>query len=111
MDEDEWFAVRCVFESDRMHTSRDGPPPDHLYEERITLWQSVSMEAAIERAEIEAVGYAADVGARYLGLAQAFAMYDAPDNSAEVFSLMRDSDLDPTAYLSRHFDTGSERAH
>ncbi|WP_182046274.1 hypothetical protein [Curtobacterium sp. ME26] len=54
---------------------------------------------AIARAEDEAARYAVDVDAEYLGLAQAFALVDDPDDGAEVFSLMRDSDLPPDEYL------------
>ena len=100
-----WFAVRCVF--------RQGWPPDAqgAYEERITLWQAVSAEAAIERAEREALEYAAaidDAPDEYLGLAQAYQLFDAPEDGAEVFSLIRDSPLSPDDYLSAHFDTGTE---
>jgi hypothetical protein len=36
-------------------------------------------------------------------------MVDEPEHAAEVFSLMRDSDLATDAYLDRFFDTGDER--
>jgi pentatricopeptide repeat protein len=42
-------------------------------------------------------------------LAQGYAMVDEPEHAAEVFSLMRDSDLATDAYLDRFFDTGDER--
>ena len=67
---------------------------------------------AIARAEDEAARYAADVDAEYLGLAQAFALVDDPGDGAEVFSLMRESDLPPPPpdeYLDAFFDTGDER--
>ncbi|WP_223246608.1 DUF4288 domain-containing protein [Curtobacterium sp. ER1/6] len=64
---------------------------------------------AIARAEDEAARYAVDVDAEYLGLAQAFALVDDPGDGAEVFSLMRDSDLPPDEYLDAFFDTGDER--
>jgi hypothetical protein len=46
----------------------------------------------------------------YLELAQAFRLFDAPANGAEVFSLMRSSPLESDEYLDAFFDTGSERA-
>ena len=100
-----WFAVRCVF--------RNAWPPEAqaAYEERITLWQAVSFETAIERAEQEALEYAAlieDSPAEYLGLAQAYHLFDAPADGAEVFSLIRASRLSPESYLSTYFDTGTE---
>lgn len=79
------------------------------YEERITLWQAVDLDRAIDAAEREAITYASGLDARYLGLAQAFALADAPGNGAEVFSLIRDSPLGQADYLTTHFDTGTER--
>jgi hypothetical protein len=104
MTEDEpWYAVRCVFAFD----ADDGV----AYEERVTVWKAASFDGAIERAEQEAVGYAADVDCRYVGLAQVFRLgvRNSIEDGDEVFSLIRDSDLAPEDYLSRFFDTGTER--
>jgi hypothetical protein len=104
---DYWFAVRCVFAV--------GWPPEAVgetYEERITLWRAPSAEEAIARAEAEAVEYAAvieDGPSTYTGLAQCYRLVDEPGDGVEVFSLMRNSTLEPAAYLDRFFDTGSER--
>ncbi|MFT4167151.1 MAG: hypothetical protein QM650_18085 [Microlunatus sp.] len=104
-----WFAVRCLF--------RCGWPPrasaeaDHRYEERITLWNARDIDEAIAMAEVEAEAYAAvidDAPSEYLGLAQAYALFDSPDHGAEVFSLIRSSGLDPSSYLDAFFDTGRE---
>jgi hypothetical protein len=46
--------------------------------------------------------------ADYTGLAQA-SLYNPPSDGAEVFSLIRDSQLSPDDYLNTFFDTGSER--
>lgn len=101
-----WFTVRCVFGS-------VGDAEDEMtYEERITLWQAGSADEAIERAEAEAIAYAAsidEVPVTYLGLAQCFHLFDSPEDGAEVFSLMRDSDLEPDDYLDTYFDSGDER--
>ena len=96
-----WYAVRCLFEIAR--------GDQHIYEERITLWHAGSSEDAIDRAEPEATDYAGDEGDAYLGLAQSFELEAAPRDGAEVFSLMRDSDLAHDAYLDRFFRTGQER--
>ncbi|SDY88830.1 protein of unknown function [Modestobacter sp. DSM 44400] len=102
-----WYAVRCVFAV--------GWPPEaagRTYEERITLWQAGTVEEAIERAEAEAQQYAAAIDeapSTYLGLAQSFHLLESPSDGAEVFSLMRTSDLKPSAYLNGYFDTGGER--
>jgi hypothetical protein len=92
-----WYSVRCVFFHEESH-----------YEERITLWNVDSFDEAIKRAETEAREYAANLGAPYLGLAQAYWLPDEPRDGAEVFSLIRASDLEPAAYLNGFFDTGEE---
>lgn len=95
---DRWFGVRCVF--------RHG---EGTYEERIVTVLAPSAEAAIEKAEEDAAEYAEMLGAPYLGLAQSYEIADDPGDGAEVFSLMRDSELDDEAYLDTFFDTGGER--
>jgi hypothetical protein len=105
-----WYAVRCVFRLGR--APDDGcPPGSNDYEERITLWLAPSLKVAIRRAEKEARRYASAVDeapGRYLGLAQAYWMFDAPQDGAEVFSLIRRSSLKPNRYLDTFFDTGTE---
>ena len=60
-------------------------------------------------AEAEAGEYAADVAGEYLGLAQVYSLADDPGHGAELFSLLRDSQLQPDAYLDAFFNTGEER--
>ncbi len=107
MSEDEqWFGVRCVFAV--------GWPPDAVgrtYEERITVWRARTAAEAVERAEAEAEEYAAAIEespSPYLRLAQSYRLEGPPGDGAEVFSLMRTSDLAPSDYLDRFFDTGDE---
>ncbi|MET7302030.1 hypothetical protein [Embleya sp. NPDC005575] len=99
-EEPAWHCVRCLFRHQ----------PD-IYEERITLWRAGSFAEAIALAEADALEYARDVDdAEYLGLAQAFRLFDAQiGHGTEVFSLARDSPLEPTEYLDAFFDTGTER--
>lgn len=101
-DELEWFGVRCVF----AWSGWEGKP----YEERITLWRARSLDHAIELAEHEAEGYAADIGAQYLHLSQAYAITEGGEigSGTEVFSLLRDSDLAPDEYIDAFFETGRE---
>jgi hypothetical protein len=94
----DWFAVRCIFEF-----------AEGVFEERLTIWQASGFDDAIARAEREAASYSVESGVRYLELAQAFKLADHLGEGAEVFSLLRDSDLAPQAYLARFFDTGTER--
>jgi hypothetical protein len=101
-----WYAVRCVF------ASAPGDDGVTTYEERITLWRADDGHAAIALAEAEAVAYAGEIEeaqVTYLGLAQAFHLFDEPGEGAEVFSLMRESTLDHDDYLDEFFDTGEER--
>jgi len=93
-----WFSVRCVFEIG-----------EGMYEERITIWQAMTADHAIELAEVDAEEYAEGIGL-YLGLAQSFEMYTEPTQGAEIFSLIRTSGLDQDEYLARFFSTGSEHA-
>lgn len=95
-----WSSVRCVFRTAFEPTT---------YEERITLWKTSDLQLAIERAEKEAEEYAANVGAEYLGYAQAYGGTEEPVDGAEIFSLMRESNLDPEEYVDAFFDTGGER--
>lgn len=109
MDQDAWFSVRCVFEVDPTYGARGEAPPSHLFEERITLWRTASLDTALNMAVADAEVYCKDVGGRYLGLAQAFALFEAPGHGVEIFSLMRASDLGSEDYVERHFAAGSER--
>jgi hypothetical protein len=82
----------------------------NLYEERVTIWRASSHEEAIALAEAEAEQYATDTESEYLGLAQGYETYEARLRSgAEVYSLMRESNLSPKRYLDRFFDTRDER--
>jgi hypothetical protein len=95
-----WFGVRCIF--------RWSDPP--TYEERLTLWEADSLDQAIEKAEQEAVAYATQLRSEYLQIAQAYWIGpDRPGEGAELFSLLRDSELDADDYIDAFYDTGSER--
>jgi hypothetical protein len=97
-----WYCVRTVFRFER-----SGPV---TYEERLTLWQADGSSAAVALAEAEANEYAGSLEAcAYTGLAQVYHAFEAPGHGAEVFSLMRESDLGTDAYLTAFFDTGRER--
>lgn len=94
-----WYSVRCIF-----HWRQKA-----AYEERITVWTATSHEDAVHLAEREAQEYGRDVGTSYVGVAQSYELSDDPSQlGAEVFSLIRDSELDPEAYAARFFATGTE---
>jgi len=76
----------------------------------MTLWQADSLDEAIEKAEKEAYAYADQLRSEYLQIAQAYWIGpDQPAEGAELFSLLRDSDLDGDDYIDAFYDTGSER--
>jgi hypothetical protein len=101
----ESFSVRCIFKWSPIA----GQTLKNLYEERITLWHADSLEQAIEFAESEAAEYA-DESCEFLGLSQAYAIFELIQaNGIEVFSLLRESDLEPEDYLNSFFDSGLER--
>lgn len=101
-----WYSVRCLFR----HKLRPDMAKNNLYEERITLWKSASFEKAIELAEREAEEYADNNECQYLGLAQAYHLFDKKiQDGSEVFSLMREHNYSPKKYLDRYFDTSYER--
>jgi hypothetical protein len=97
----QWYTVRCLFGSVAEDVS--------LYEERLTLWQADSLDAAIAMAEAEAAAFAETIDVEYLGLAQGYWLSVPPRNGAEVYALCRESDLPPDDYLDQFFDTGGER--
>ena len=98
-----WYAVRCVFAS--------APPAagGNRYEERITLWRATTAEHAIQRAEAEATAYANTITGTPDTFLESYWLHDEPADGTEIFSLIRDSNLEPTAYLDTFFDTGNER--
>ena len=101
-----WYSVRCLFR----HKKRTDMTRQHLYEERITIWKTVSFDEAIELAEKEAEKYAEESDCEYIGLAQAYHLYDESiENGTEIFSLMREHNYTPKKYLDRYFDTKLER--
>ena len=95
-----WFSVRCVFQS-----RVDG---GFAYEERVTLWQADGIDDAIGLAETEAGAHAEAGDVEYTGMAQAYWLVTPPASGSEVFSLVRESELDSDEYLDRFFDTGRE---
>jgi len=96
-----WYSVRTIIRFPHL-----GP----TYEERVTLWRASSFDEAIVRAEEEGLDYCRDLDAEWCGLVQAFLIGVEPlEAGSEVFSLMRDSDLDADAYVDSFFDTGAER--
>ncbi len=98
-----WFSARTVYEHDR--------PGDGLFEERIVVLRAGSFDEALERAAVEGAAYATAVGCVYTGYVSVFEMVEETlGDGAEVFSLMRDSDLAAEDYIDRFYTTGDERS-
>ena len=93
----EWFGVRHVID---LGAGR--------FEERVTLWQDASEDAAITQAEVEASSYAASIGGTRLDLFQTYRLADPPASGREVFSLIRSTSLPSEQYVDAFFDTGAE---
>ena len=92
------YAARCIF----LHEVG-------TYEERITMWLAPDEETAIHLAESEADEHAAMLGFTNLGIVQLYSIADhVTDQGCEVFSLIRDSPLEPTQYVDSFFSTGTE---
>lgn len=100
------YGVRCIFKCPKASFNT----LEYLYEERITLWNAEDADKAIDKAIDEAEAYADKNGLTYTGLAQSYWMFTAIDASGvEVFSLMRESDLELETYLDTFFSNGDER--
>jgi hypothetical protein len=98
-----WFSARTVYEHDKTG--------DGLFEERIVVVRADGFEDALERAGVEATGYAEAVGCVYTGYVSVFEIVEETvGDGTEVFSLMRDSDLNAEEYIDRFYTTGDERS-
>lgn len=96
------YSVKCHFEWSPTKVRSQA----HLYEERITLWNTNNIDQAIESAKQEARKYAKENAFTFLELTQAFWMFqDIEGNGLELFSLLRESDLAPSDYLDLFHDT------
>ena len=106
MSDEPWYGAKCVF----LHTEIESCP-GQVYEERVILERAGSFDEAVSRAEALADEYARDVGGcSYTGFVNVFHLFDENiGDGAEVYSLMRTSDLNKDEYLNRFYDTGTER--
>ncbi|HKT57673.1 MAG TPA: hypothetical protein VJR25_12955 [Microbacterium sp.] len=84
---------------------------DDLCEERMVLFTASASDDASQKAVTETLEYvdALSSGLDY-GLQQIYQLDGTEiSDGTEVFSLMRMGELGADDYLSRHFDTGTER--
>jgi hypothetical protein len=102
-----WFGARTIYRVEKSNTINH---PNKLYEERVVLISANSIDDALAKAEKEAEIYASDTDMTYLGYVNVFELYhNKIEDGTEVYSLMRESELEADAYIDKFFDTGSER--
>ncbi len=101
------YGVRCVIQI----APEDLNKKKFVYEERITIWRANDIDEAVDKAECEVKRYCEmETKHRFTGLSQAFWMFDEIEaNGVEVFSLLRESNLEQDDYLNRFFSTEDER--
>ncbi len=101
-----WYAVRCLL--GQAGTELVGSQAGWLYEERVTLWEAGSEDAAVQLAEADATRYGIDMDVSYLGFVHAFQIEGEPRSGSELMAMMRASELAPDEYIRRFLATGSE---
>ena len=101
------FGVRCIIEA----LPEDFNSKKNIYEERITVWRAENIDTALDKATTEVEAYCKKLGGlNFTGLAQAYWMFsEIKEDGIEVFSLLRESDLEPEEYLNTFFSNGDER--
>lgn len=106
MNAEPWYSARCIFRH------RASAPLPASYEERIVLLKADDFDDAVRRAEEDARMYADSLeDVEILLSIDVYHLFvDSVGDATEVFSLIRDSDLGPDEYISRFFQTGSERS-
>ena len=107
MNNEPWYSVKCVFAHDRL-AEKEGTT---FYEERVVVLYATSLDDAILRGEAEAHNYASmNSSARYTGFINTYHLpAEELTDKTEVYSLMRESNLDVEAFLDRYHDDGTER--
>ena len=107
IDDVGWYSAKSVY---RHQLVQDGVTKT-VFEERVVLFHAANFDEAIAKAETEANRYCSDVeNVVYLGFVSVYYLpEDTVDEGTEIYSLMRDSDLSDTEYLTRFHDEGHER--
>ncbi len=101
-----WYTVKCLFH----HPTRKSGDEDYLYEERVTLWRAESFEEAHRLAGAEARQYAEEAKCVFVKSTDSFHLFEEKVGpGAEVFSMMRESNLVPAIYEKTFCVTGRDR--
>lgn len=104
MSEATWFGAKTLYRWPDSYSKAGSR--GYAYEERVIILRARGADEAIQRAEQEALRYAAAAGdeTEYLGAVDVFEMFDGVEDGAEVFSLLRSTPLGPEAFLTRYHD-------
>ena len=96
-----WYGAKCIF----LHKDK-GCGPRQMYEERIILVRATSFDKAIKKAEKEAKHYCKALGnCVYTEFVDVFHLFDNKiKKGTEIYSRMRESDLDINEYLDYFYD-------
>jgi len=106
-DNRKWFAVQSHV---RISAGAVLPGRGQTYEERVTIWKAQDAPAAGQLGRHEAESYAHENGYELVDSIVAYELFDVPDVGAEVWSYVRESTLDPTAYVERYVTEGDSTA-
>jgi hypothetical protein len=103
MPNEKWFSVQSFV---RIAEAAILPEQGQTYEERLTIWRAVDAEEAASLAETEAEQYAKKNGYERLDYLVAYELFESPSVGSEVWSYMRQSQLDPGSFLRRYVIEG-----
>jgi hypothetical protein len=98
-----WYSVKCIFVDED-----DNSEYLYRYKERILLWEANNSEEAISYAETEAKEYSINNNCEYLEFCNSCLLFEKPNVGKELYSISRESDLEPQEYLDEFYDTGAE---
>ena len=105
----EWFGAKTLYS----HVGLAGPKSKKkVYEERVVVFRARDEDEAMALAEEEARKYVANLkNTRYMGYVMLYiTMENVIRSGTEVYSLMRQTDLKPRAFMGRYHDAKSARA-
>jgi hypothetical protein len=103
---DRWYGVKCLFE----HFGLSKVPEAHAYEERVIVVLAASFDDALGKAKKLSVSYTDGSSIKYMGYCNAYAMDEAViTEGTEVYSVMRETKLAPTAFIDHYYDDGTDK--
>ena len=101
-----WYGAKTLYLHNDL-TERHGKPS---YEERVVLFWAEDFTQAIDLAETEANEYIDGLCATYLGFVNIFHSFmEEPGSGTEVYSIIRNIEMDQEEYINHFYDDGSFR--